>query len=293
MVNGERLIFFGAEMDVDPSPPSSPREQADSDPYKRAEKLIQDILKARTASQFQQVIEDAAPVNLDATPQLVRSAEPPSSLAQLIIRPGESGGLLSPTEFRFAKFCTEYKLKKRTSDCLLGMLKERAFILEDLHADSIWEIEKLKSDSCKGKIREYDLWTEMDGLQEVKLYLTSLRQRGGGSHVLRARYTVADCAAHQPHTGQGAANEGLSLRLKCTNNSTRVLSSQASILQILTRRSERKRGQREPIVDAQRASVAIRETMQTRKAANQKRAQRMPYTREKAARRRAMRTAAQ
>ena len=86
-------------MAVDPSPPSSPREQADSDPYKQAEKLIQDILKARTASQFQQVIEDAALVNLDATPQLVRSAEPPSSLAQLIIRPGESGGLLSPTEF--------------------------------------------------------------------------------------------------------------------------------------------------------------------------------------------------
>jgi hypothetical protein len=107
-------------MDVDPSPPSSPREQADYDPYKRAEKLIQDI--------------------------------------------------------RFAKFCTEHKLKKRTSDCLLGMLKERAFILKDLHVDSIREIEKLISDSCKGKIREYDLWTEMDGLQEVKLYLRTLRQ---------------------------------------------------------------------------------------------------------------------
>jgi len=61
--------------------------------------LIQDILKASTASQFQEVIEDAAPVNLDANPQLVRSAEPPSSLAQLIIRPGESGSLLTPTEF--------------------------------------------------------------------------------------------------------------------------------------------------------------------------------------------------
>jgi hypothetical protein len=56
------------------------------------------------------------------------------------------------------------------------MLKERAFILEDLHADSIREIEKLISDSCKGKIKEYDLWTEMDGLQEVKLYLRTLRQ---------------------------------------------------------------------------------------------------------------------
>ena len=71
-------------------------------------------MKARTASEFQVVIEDAAPVDLDATPQLVRSAEPPPSLAQLIIRPGESGGLLTGTEFRFAKFCTEEKMKKRT-----------------------------------------------------------------------------------------------------------------------------------------------------------------------------------
>ncbi len=67
-------------------------------------------------------------------------------------------------------------MKKRASDCLLGMLKNRAFVLEDLHADSIREIEKLISDSCKGKITEYDLWTEMDGLQEVKLYLRNLRQ---------------------------------------------------------------------------------------------------------------------
>jgi hypothetical protein len=133
-------------------------------------------MKARTASEFQVVIEDAAPVDLDANPQLVRSDEPPPSLAQLIIRPGESCGLHTPSEFRFAKFCAEQKLKKRTSDCLLGMLKERAFVLEDLHADSIPEIEKLISDSCKGKITEYDLWTEMDGLQEVKLYLRTLRQ---------------------------------------------------------------------------------------------------------------------
>ena len=64
-------------MDEDPSPPSSPRKQADSDPYKRAEKMIQDIIKARTASQFEVGIEDAAPVDLDENPQLVRSAEPP------------------------------------------------------------------------------------------------------------------------------------------------------------------------------------------------------------------------
>ncbi len=75
------------------------------------------------------------------------------------------------------------KLKKRTSgrlqnqsDRLLGMLKERAVIIEDLREHSIWEIEKLITNSCRGKITEYDLWTEMDGLQEVKLYVRNLRR---------------------------------------------------------------------------------------------------------------------
>ena len=31
------------------------------------------------------------------------------------------------------------------------------------------------SDSCKGKFTEYDLWTGMDGLQEVKVYVWTLR----------------------------------------------------------------------------------------------------------------------
>ncbi len=39
----------------------------------------------------------------------------------------------------------------------------------------IRKIEKLITDSCRGKITEYDLWTEMDGLQEVKLYVRNLR----------------------------------------------------------------------------------------------------------------------
>ena len=63
----------------------------------------------------------------------------------------------------------------RTSDRLLGMLKELACIIEDLRADSIREFEKLISVSCKGKITEYDLWSEMDGLQEVKLYMMNLQ----------------------------------------------------------------------------------------------------------------------
>jgi len=38
------------------------------------------------------------------------------------------------------------------------------------------EIEKLITNSCRGKITEYDLWTEMDDLQEVKLYVRILRR---------------------------------------------------------------------------------------------------------------------
>ena len=57
------------------------------------------------------------------------------------------------------------------------MLEERAFTVKDLHAHSIRKIEKLISDSCRGKITEYDLWTEMDGLQEVKLYLRTKKRQ--------------------------------------------------------------------------------------------------------------------
>ena len=65
------------------------------DPYERAEKLFQDILEARTAAQFEIVIEDAAPVDLNERPQLVLSDAPPRSQERLIIRPGQSGGMLT------------------------------------------------------------------------------------------------------------------------------------------------------------------------------------------------------
>jgi hypothetical protein len=55
------------------------------------------------------------------------------------------------------------------------MIKERAFVIEDLRAETIREIEKMISDSCSSKISEFDLRTKMDGKQEVKLYLRSLR----------------------------------------------------------------------------------------------------------------------
>ena len=96
------------------------REQ-DSDLYKRADKLVQDIMKARTTSQFESVIEDAAPDNLHAIPQLVRSLLPSTRLDQLIIRPGESGGMLTQSENQLELFCSKEKLKKSTVNCLIGM----------------------------------------------------------------------------------------------------------------------------------------------------------------------------
>ena len=54
------------------------------------------------------------------------------------------------------------------------MIKTRAFFIEDIRADSIREIEKMISDSCHSKITEHDLWREIDGVQDVKVFLRFL-----------------------------------------------------------------------------------------------------------------------
>jgi hypothetical protein len=67
-------------------------------PYVQADKLFRDILDARTFSQFQAVIQDAATVNLyEDTPlsPLVLSLAPPTLQPQLKIRPGASAGILT------------------------------------------------------------------------------------------------------------------------------------------------------------------------------------------------------
>ena len=56
------------------------------------------------------------------------------------------------------------------------MIKRRDFVIEDIHAETIRELETLVSDCSRSKISEYDLWTKDDGKQEVKVYLRSLRQ---------------------------------------------------------------------------------------------------------------------
>jgi hypothetical protein len=61
---------------------------------------------------------------------------------------------------------------------LIGMIKQRAFVIKDTRAETIREIEEMISDSSSSKILEYDLWRESDGVQdsEVKVYLKLLRQ---------------------------------------------------------------------------------------------------------------------
>ena len=47
------------------------------DPYSRAERLYQDIVKARTYNEFRTAIDDAAPVNYDSNPPLAPAQRPP------------------------------------------------------------------------------------------------------------------------------------------------------------------------------------------------------------------------
>ena len=88
----------------------------------RADQIFRDIVEARTFSQFQAVIQDAASVNPYENTSFIRSLAPPTLQPQLIIQTGASGGILTQSEYQLAQFCTEQKLKKRTSDRLIRMI---------------------------------------------------------------------------------------------------------------------------------------------------------------------------
>ena len=77
-------------------------------------------MKTRTNDEFRAAIDNAAPENYDGNPQLA-PAGAPSTLERMIIRPGESGGLFTRSEFDLAKFCTEKRLRKKTSDRLIRL----------------------------------------------------------------------------------------------------------------------------------------------------------------------------
>ena len=99
-----------------------------------------EILSAMNdVNQDQEAISGAQPVEVDAGEL--------SQLQQLIIRPGEEGGIITQSEIKFSKFCAEEKLKKKTSDGLISMIKRRDFVIEeDIRAETIRELETLISD---------------------------------------------------------------------------------------------------------------------------------------------------
>ena len=142
------------------------------------EQIFRDAMQARTGPEILSAILDANPSEeaSGSAPQPAQMAERLPQLQQLIIRPGEEGGVLTHTEYVLSKFCAEEKLKKRSSDRLISMLKRRDFVIQDIRAETIRELEHLIADCSRSKISEYDLWTQADGKQEVKVYLRSLKQ---------------------------------------------------------------------------------------------------------------------
>ena len=125
---------------------------------------------------------------------VVASAGELSSLPQLIIRPGESGGMLTQTEYVVSKFCAEHRLKKYTGDDLLAMIRRKDFVREDIRYETIRELEQIIEKGSGSKVFEYDLWSKEDGKQEVKVYLRSLWQIVDTQIVLApAQAQEADC----------------------------------------------------------------------------------------------------
>ncbi len=109
------------------------------------------------AISIEKAVSTSQPVKLDVG-ELLR-------LQQLIIRHGESAGMLTRTEFETSKFCAEEKLKKRTSYSLISKIKRLAFVIDNIHAETIREMDLLISECSKSEISDYDLWTKDDGKQ--------------------------------------------------------------------------------------------------------------------------------
>ena len=120
-------------------------ERRDGSQRACVERMCRQLINSRTpeellsamndVNQDQEAVSGAQPVEVDAGEL--------SRLQQLIIRPGEEGGILTQTEFMFSKFCAEEKLKKKTSDHHLSMIKRRDFVIEDIRAETIRELETL------------------------------------------------------------------------------------------------------------------------------------------------------
>ena len=134
-----------------------------------------------------------------------------SRLQQLIMWPGESGGVITRTEFEISKFCAEEKLGKKTSDRLHSMFKRRDFVIEDIRAETIRELETLVSDYIRSKISEnVHMWQygrpqpRTISVEERHARLAKARQASGQKRESR-KELLADRKAQRRATLQDAA----------------------------------------------------------------------------------------
>jgi hypothetical protein len=90
-----------------------------------AESMFRELIDVRTPveilSAINDLIQDQEEVSRDQPVQA--DARESTRLQQLIIRPGGEGGFLTRTEVSLAKFCAGEKLKNKSADCLISMIK--------------------------------------------------------------------------------------------------------------------------------------------------------------------------
>ena len=100
-------------------------------------------------------------------------------------------------------------------------------------------------------------------LSAQRLRQSCKQREGPACFTSQTRSGLLCCPSITSWAGQGATHEGLSPWIKLSHNPGIIRSSQAFLLQTRTRRSKWSKRRREPIVHAQCAYVAIRETAAT------------------------------
>ncbi len=95
-----------------------------------AESMFRELIDARTPVEILSAINDLIQDQEDCSGDRLVQADAREStrLQKLIIRPGDEGGALRRTEFLLAKFCAEEKLKNKSVDLLISMIKRRDFV---------------------------------------------------------------------------------------------------------------------------------------------------------------------
>ena len=94
--------------------------------------------------------------------------------SRIIIREGEDGGVVTLTEYMIAKLASEEKLKKRTTNKIIEMIRKSEFNPADIRTNRIQQIEAAIEKAFGGSVLQFDLWKEEDGQQDLKLYSRGL-----------------------------------------------------------------------------------------------------------------------